>query len=50
MTAANPFGGVANPGVEALISRYSLDAQVSTLLRALPPQLQQMAAELPVHE
>lgn len=50
MTASNPFGAVSNPGVEALISRYSLDAQVSTLLRALPPHLQQMAADLPVHE
>lgn len=39
-----------HPGVETLISRYSLDARCAQMLRSLNPDKQALAAELPVHE
>merc|ERR1719436_1439256 len=48
--APPPLGMAAHPGVEMLIARFSLDAQCAQMLRTLPPHLQQLAAELPVHE
>jgi len=40
----------SHPGIEALISRYNLDARCAAMLRMLPPDRQARAAELPVHE
>merc|ERR1712232_398371 len=37
-------------GIEGLIARYNLDASCANMLRNLPPHMQAMAADLPVHE
>merc|ERR1712232_1522110 len=37
-------------GIEGLITRYNLDASCANMLRNLPPHMQAMAADLPVHE
>jgi len=43
-------GHSGHAGIESLISRFNIDAQCAQMLRALPPHLQAMAAELPVQE
>jgi len=40
----------SHPGIEGMISKYSLDARAAQMLRCLPPQQQAMAAEFPLHE
>lgn len=45
-----PGGHSGHSGIELLISRYNIDSQCVQLLRALPPHLQALAAELPMHE
>lgn len=42
--------GGLHQGIEALIVRYGLDARCAQMLRALPPDKQALAAELPMHE
>jgi len=42
--------GNVHHGVEMLIARYNLDARCAQMLRSLPPDRQQLAADLPVHE
>merc|ERR1712228_113585 len=37
-------------GIEGLITRYNLDASCANMLRNLPPHMQIVAADLPVHE
>mmetsp|Transcript_71580 Transcript_71580/g.158295 ORF Transcript_71580/g.158295 Transcript_71580/m.158295 type:complete len:179 (+) Transcript_71580:1-537(+) len=39
-----------NPQIEALISRYKIDANASNFLRQLTPAKQKQACELPLHE
>jgi len=36
--------------MDAFITRYNLDAQCAQMLRQLPPHLQAVAVELPMHE
>merc|ERR1711862_460629 len=43
-------GHSGHAGIESLISRFNIDAQCAQMLRALPPHLQAMAAELPLQE
>lgn len=47
------FGGgnmTANPEIEALISKYALDTQASSMLRRLSPEQQRLALKLPIQE
>lgn len=52
MSASAPMQGTTtvHPGIETMITQYNIDSRCAQMLRALPPDKQARAAELPLHE